>query len=154
MNRSMPLNPRITLPTPRHLMRVPRMIGRLTHPSPALDIRLHAALARPALLEIHLPRMMKTTLILSHVTTSHRRRRRVRVRVRQPVAIQYRPRRLRRNQHLLNPLQYINHTLTLTPLRLPVVLVVPSVDAHRKSRRHLTSSKIFPAQIFFSTSVL
>jgi hypothetical protein len=95
--------------------------------------------------------MMKTTLILSHVTTSHRRRRRVRVRMRQPVPIRHRPRRLRRYQHLLNPLQYINHTLTLTPLRLTIVLVVPSVDAHRKSRRHLNLSitKIFSAQIFF-----
>jgi hypothetical protein len=71
MHRTMPLNPRITLPTPRHLMRVPRMIGRLLHASPAPRVRLHPTLPTTTTLKIHLPRMMKTSLILSHDITSH-----------------------------------------------------------------------------------
>jgi hypothetical protein len=68
MNRSMPLNPRITLPTPRHLMRVPRMIGRLSHVLPRRrSMRRHTTLRWPSTtIKIHLPRLVKTTLIVRH----------------------------------------------------------------------------------------
>jgi hypothetical protein len=67
MHRTMPRNPRIMLTTPRHLMRMTRMIGRLLHPSPPLGLRHHRSLTTTPLLKIHLPRMMKTSLVLCHL---------------------------------------------------------------------------------------
>jgi hypothetical protein len=68
MRRTMPLYTRIMLPHPRHVMRHPTMIGRLRHRlvrTPTM--RRTPALARPrTTIVIHLPRMMKTTLVLSH----------------------------------------------------------------------------------------
>jgi hypothetical protein len=68
MNRTMPLNPRIMLPPPRHLMRHPRMIGRLSHVLPRRrSMRRTTTLARPSTtIKIHLPRLVKTTLIVRH----------------------------------------------------------------------------------------
>jgi hypothetical protein len=68
MNRTMPSNPRITLNTPRHLMRVTGMIGRLRHrPMRSPTMRRLATLARTRpRIKIHLPPMMKTSLILRH----------------------------------------------------------------------------------------
>jgi hypothetical protein len=65
MNRTMPLYPRITLSTPRHLMRRPTMIGRL-HRFFVRCRRLHPPLPTTTTLKIHLPRMMKSSLVLSH----------------------------------------------------------------------------------------
>jgi hypothetical protein len=65
MYRTMPLYPRIMLPTPRHLMRRPTIIRRLSHRLPRRrPMRRHRALAATTLLEIALPRMMKPATVL------------------------------------------------------------------------------------------
>jgi hypothetical protein len=68
MRRTMPLDPRRMLVTPRLLMHHPTMIGRLSHRSMRHPtMRRHPAFARPrSTIVIHLPRMMKTSLILCH----------------------------------------------------------------------------------------
>jgi hypothetical protein len=91
MNTTMRLNPRIMLMPPCHLVRVPTMIGRLSHRLVRPTLRHHRSLTTTTTLEIHLPRMMKSSLVLSHHITSLRRRRRVRVRMRQTIPISHRP---------------------------------------------------------------
>jgi hypothetical protein len=111
MRRSMPLDPRIVLMHPRHLMRVTRMIGRLSHRSMrSTTMRRIAPLAHATTTPIiHLSRMMKSSLILSHDITSHRRRRRVNISARtNPVPIVNRPTHnlaTTRNNDLLKTMQ-------------------------------------------------
>jgi hypothetical protein len=159
MRRPVPLNPRITLMTARHLMRMSRMIGRLRHVLLGRrSMRRHRRLSRSPLLEIHLATMMKTAFVL-HDITSHRRRRRVHIRQRRPIAIPITNRpthNLARcaHQHLLKPMQQIRNRRTLRSPRLTIR--VRRVHRHHTSHRHRHHSiaKIFSAQIFFSTSVL
>jgi hypothetical protein len=67
MNRTMPLNTRIMLPPPRHLMRMTRMIGRLSHAlARRCPMRRHRTLPTTTTLKIALPRMMKTATVLHY----------------------------------------------------------------------------------------
>jgi hypothetical protein len=66
MNPTMRLYPRRMLMYPRHLVRVPTMIGRLSHVLMRPTLRHHRTLTTTTTLEIHLTRMMKPSLVLSH----------------------------------------------------------------------------------------
>jgi hypothetical protein len=72
----------------------------------------------------------------------------------QTIPIKHTPTRLRVLQHRRYLRQYINHILTLAPPRLTIVLVVPSVDRHTQSRRHVTTPQNVSDPNIFSDQVL
>jgi hypothetical protein len=71
MNTTMRLDPRIVLMCPRSFMRMPAMIGRLSHVLVRPTLRHHRSLTTTTTLKIHLTRMMKPSLILSHRLCSY-----------------------------------------------------------------------------------